>query len=53
MPRPRSERHAWEGERAELPAQIAALEHGLDATPIKKAPRRDRLTWTFGRRACG
>ena len=35
MPRPRSERQAWENERAELPAQ--------------HTPRRDRLTWTIRR----
>jgi hypothetical protein len=49
MPRPRRERHAREDERAELPAQGAALQHDLDATPIENTPRRDRLTWTIRR----
>lgn len=49
MPRPRSERQAWEDAGAELPAQITALEHDLDATPIEHTPRRDRLTWTIRR----
>jgi hypothetical protein len=31
------------------PAQITALEHDLDATPIENTPRRYRLTWTIRR----
>jgi hypothetical protein len=49
MVRPFNERDAWAQERAELPAQIAALQRDLDATPIGNTPRRDRLTWTIRR----
>jgi hypothetical protein len=49
MPRPRSELQAWEEERAESPAQIAALQRDLDATPIENTSRRDRLAWTIRR----
>jgi hypothetical protein len=33
MPRPQNEREQWKEERAEIPAQIAALQRDLDATP--------------------
>jgi len=49
MVRPYNERDAWGQERAELPAQIAALQGDLDATPIENTPRRERLTWTIRR----
>jgi hypothetical protein len=49
MVRPFNEREAWAQERAGIPAQIAALQRDLDATPIENTPRRDRLTWTIRR----
>jgi hypothetical protein len=49
MPRPRSERHAWEDERAEIPAEIAALQRDLDATPPGQIARRERLAWKIRR----
>ena len=45
MPRPQSERQAWEEERAETPPQIAALQRNLDATPAAHPERREGLTW--------
>jgi hypothetical protein len=49
VPAPRSERDTWAQERAELPAQIAAWQWELDATPMENTPRRERLTWTIRR----
>jgi hypothetical protein len=49
MPRPRSERQAWEDERAEIPAQIAAFQRALAATPAADTEGRERLTWNIRR----
>ena len=45
MPRPLNERQALERERAELPAQIAAHQAELAATPTGNKTRRERLDW--------
>jgi hypothetical protein len=45
MPRPRSEREQWKEERAEIPAQIAALQRDLAATPAAETDRHEALTW--------
>jgi hypothetical protein len=44
MPRPRTEREAWQEERAEIPAQIAALQRDLATTPATHPERREALT---------
>jgi hypothetical protein len=49
MPRPRSEREQWKEERAEIPAQIAALQRDLDATPATHSERCEGLTWKIRR----
>ena len=49
MVRPFNEREAWVQERAELPAQIAALQRDLDATPATHTERREGLTWKIRR----
>jgi peptidoglycan hydrolase CwlO-like protein len=49
MPRPLSERQALEGERDELPAQLAAYQKELDATPVTFRERRERLEWQIRR----
>ena len=49
MPRPTSEREAWEAELHELPAQIATTQRELDATPIEAQDRRERLQWQIRR----
>ena len=49
MPRPRSEREQWKEERAEIPAQIAALQRDLAATPATHPERREGLTWKIRR----
>lgn len=49
LPRPRSERQAWEEERAEIPAQIAALQRELAATPATQPDHREALTWKIRR----
>jgi hypothetical protein len=50
MPRPKSERQAWERElREELPTQLAAYRKELDATPITFKERRERLEWQIRR----
>ena len=49
MPRPRTEREAWEQERAEIPAQIAAWHEMLAAIPATDPDRREMLTWTIRR----
>jgi hypothetical protein len=44
MPRPMTDRQAWEQElREELPSQLAAYREELDATPITFRERRERL----------
>jgi hypothetical protein len=49
MPRPRSERQAWQQERVEIPALIAALRRELAATPAADTENRERLTWRIRR----
>jgi hypothetical protein len=50
MPRPKSEREAREHElREELPAQLAAYQRELDATPAPSRERRERLAWQIRR----
>jgi hypothetical protein len=49
MPRPHSERQALEEERAELPAQIAAYQRELDATPLENKARREMREWQIRR----
>ena len=50
MPRPMTDRQAWEHElREELPAQLAAYRKELDATPITFNERRERLEWQIRR----
>ena len=49
MVRPFNEREAWAEERAELPAQIAALQRDLDAIPAENTARRERLAWNIRR----
>jgi hypothetical protein len=43
MPRPRTERQAWQEERVETPALIAALQRELAAMPAADTENRDRL----------
>jgi septal ring factor EnvC (AmiA/AmiB activator) len=45
MPRPLNERQALERERDELPAQLAAYQKELEATPATFKERRERLEW--------
>ena len=45
MPRPRSERQAWEEEHMELQAQLAAWQQDLAATPSEQRERRESA-WT-------
>jgi len=50
MPRPLSEREAWERERhEELPQQLAALEAELAATPFTNKVRREMREWQIRR----
>jgi hypothetical protein len=49
MPRPRTERQAWQEERVETPALIAALQRELAATPAADTESRERLTWRIRR----
>jgi hypothetical protein len=49
MPRPLSEREQWKEERAEIPAQITALQRELEATPATHPERREALTWKIRR----
>ena len=50
MPRPMTERQAWEHElRGELPAQLAGYQKELDATPQENRERRERLRLGGGR----
>lgn len=49
MPRPRSERQAWQEERVETPALIAALQRELAATAAADMESRERLTWRIRR----
>jgi hypothetical protein len=46
MPRPVTERQAWERElREELPTQLAAYRRELNATPLTFRERRERIAW--------
>jgi hypothetical protein len=50
MPRPKSERQAWERElREELPAVLADHQRELAATPAENRERRERLEWQIRR----
>jgi hypothetical protein len=50
MPRPVTERQAWEHElREELPALLADHQRELAATPAEKRERRERLEWQIRR----
>lgn len=49
MVRPFNECESWAQERAELPAQIAAWQRDLDATPLEHTARRERLAWNIRR----
>lgn len=50
MPRPVSERQAWERElREELPALLADHQRELAATPQEHKERRERLEWQIRR----
>jgi predicted RNase H-like nuclease (RuvC/YqgF family) len=49
IPRPRHERQALEEGLAELPAQIAAYERELDATPPENQVRREMREWQIRR----
>ena len=49
MPRPKSEREAWEDELNELPALIAGHQSELDATRVKDKERRENLLWRIRR----
>ena len=50
MPRPLSERQAWERERhEELPHQLATLEADLAATLRTNKVRRETLEWQIRR----
>ncbi len=50
MPRPLTERQAWEREcHEELPAQLAAFEAELAATPPTSKVRREMREWQIRR----
>ena len=50
MPRPVTERQAWERElREELPALLADHQRELAATPAENRDRRERLAWQIRR----
>jgi hypothetical protein len=50
MPRPKSEREAWEEElNEELPAFIASLPRELEATRVEDKERRENLQWRIRR----
>jgi chromosome segregation ATPase len=50
MPRPVTERQAWEHElREELPAQLAKYQEELAATLPESRERRERLEWQIRR----
>jgi hypothetical protein len=50
MPRPITDRQAWERElREELPAQLARYQEELAATPSERRERRERLWWQIRR----
>jgi hypothetical protein len=49
MPTPPNERRSLEQEFAELPAQIAAYQRELDATPVQNRGRREMREWQIRR----
>jgi hypothetical protein len=49
MPKPTTERQAFERERDELLTQVDNYQRELDATPIEAQERRERLTWQIRR----
>ena len=49
MPRPKSEREAWQDELNELPALIAGHHSELDATHVEDKDRRENLLWRIRR----
>ena len=50
MPRPVTDRQAWEHElREELPRQLARYQEELAATPPESRERRERLEWPIRR----
>jgi hypothetical protein len=49
MPRPESEREAWEVELKELTALLATHQRELEATPEENTERREALQWIIKR----
>jgi hypothetical protein len=50
VPRPKTEREAWEHElREELPALLAAHQQELATTPAENRERREWLEWQIRR----
>jgi septal ring factor EnvC (AmiA/AmiB activator) len=49
MPRPKSEREAWQDELNELPAVIAGHQSELDATHVEDKETRENLLWRIKR----
>jgi hypothetical protein len=49
MPRPKSEREAWEEELKELTALIAERQKELEATRVEDKERRENLLWRIRR----
>jgi hypothetical protein len=49
MPRPESEREAWEVELKELTALLATHQRELEATPEADSERREALRWMIRR----
>jgi len=50
MPRPMTDRQAWERElREELPTVLADHQRELAATPAENRDRRERLEWQIRR----
>ena len=49
MPRPKSEREAWEEELKELTALIAERQKELEATRVEDKERRENILWRIRR----
>jgi chromosome segregation ATPase len=49
MPRPKSDREAWEEELKELTALIAERQRELEATRVEDKDRRENLQWRIRR----
>jgi hypothetical protein len=49
MPRPKSDREAWEEELNELSALIAERQKELEATRVEDQDRRENLQWRIRR----